>query len=92
MFDVPAGLPTDLWYIPDPLHRYQTIEVPESRQMPDPQIKQKVKKMMDFYYSLCFQWITNAMVHHLPDPRDTRGAWRALRSASPAPNEVPECP
>ena len=28
MFDVPAGLPTDLWSIPDPLHRYQTIEVP----------------------------------------------------------------
>jgi len=48
MFDVPAGLPTDLWSIPDPLHRYQIIEVPESRQMPDPQNKQKVKKMMDF--------------------------------------------
>ena len=35
MFDVPAGLPTDLWSIPYPLHRYQTIEVPESRQKPE---------------------------------------------------------
>ena len=51
--------------------------------------------LMDFHDLLNIfdiSWIISAMAHPLPDLRDTRIAWRALQSASPGPNEVPECP
>ena len=89
MFDVPAGLPTDLWSIPDPLHRYQTSEVPESRQMLDPQNKQKVKKMKKMMDPLHLTRSIQATPRALSHPRGSLGVAQEAVVAVSGPVRMP---
>ena len=76
---------TDLWSIPDPLHRYQTSEVPESRQMLDPQNKQKVKKMKKMMDPRSIQATPRALSH----PRGSLGVAQEAVAGVSGPVRMP---